>query len=197
MDRQIELGLVRALKQGDEAAFDTIYEAHRSRLFGFLVRLCRDRDVAEELLEETWLRLVSKAHLLADDSRLLPWLLTVARNLFLSHRRSRLLDAERVQELAYVQSLRESGESPFAAAAGSELERQVERALATLPLRYREVLLLVALEGLTPSEAATVCEVTPEAMRQRLSRARGMLARKLEEQGVDTKTNKARSDRDE
>jgi len=193
MDRQIELGLVRALKQGDQAAFDRIYEAHRSRLFGFLVRLCRDRDVAEELLEETWLRLVSRAHLLADDSRLLPWLLTVARNLFLSYRRSRQLDAERVQELAYVQQPRVGRESPFEAAAGGELAGQVEGVLATMPLKYREALLLVALEGLTPAEAAQVCEVSPEAMRQRLSRSRAMLARKLEERGVETRTSKGGS----
>ena len=53
------------------------------------------------------------------------------------------------------------------------------RALASLPLMYREALLLVAIEGLRHSEAADICGVTVEAMRQRVSRARTLLARHL------------------
>ena len=51
--------------------------------------------------------------------------------------------------------------------------------LAELPLAYREALLLVAIEGLKPAEAAQVCGVSGEAMRQRLSRGRAMLAERL------------------
>ena len=70
--------------------------------------------------------------------------------------------------------------SPFEAAAATQLQRRIEVALATLPGRYREALLLVALEGFTPAEAAVVCAVSPEAMRQRLRRARALLAKQLE-----------------
>jgi DNA-directed RNA polymerase specialized sigma24 family protein len=56
---------------------------------------------------------------------------------------------------------------------------RLEAALVALPLQYREALLLVAIEGLTPSEAAQVCGVSGEAMRQRLSRGRTMLAERL------------------
>jgi RNA polymerase sigma-70 factor (ECF subfamily) len=73
------------------------------------------------------------------------------------------------------------GPSPFDRAAASELDRRLEAALDDLPESYREVLLLVGVEGLTPSEAAGVCGVSPEAMRQRLSRARGQLAARLDE----------------
>ena len=72
-------------------------------------------------------------------------------------------------------------ESPFERTAGSELERRIEAALAALPVEAREVLLLVGIEGLTPSEAAAVCGVTPEAMRQRLKRARAELSRRLDD----------------
>ena len=64
-----------------------------------------------------------------------------------------------------------AAESPFDAAAGSELGRRLEGALASLSVEAREVLLLVGVEGMTPSEAAVICGVTPEAMRQRLKRA--------------------------
>ena len=55
------------------------------------------------------------------------------------------------------------------------------QALAGLPVLYREALLLVGVEGLRPAEAAVVCGVSPEAMRQRLSRARALLAERLED----------------
>jgi len=180
VDREIELRLVVRLKAGDPAAFEAIYEAYRPRLFGYLVRLSRRRDVAEDLLEETWLRLVTRCATLADDARLGPWLFTVGRNLYFSWRRSRAVDESRTSELDPAWPAPERGASPFEAAARSELERRVEAALARLPLRDRELLLLVGVEGLTPSEAAGVCGVPAVTLRARLHRAREKLAAEMD-----------------
>src|SRR5262245_37929944 len=92
MDRQCELDLVRRLKAGDRAAFDIVYDEFNARLFNFLARLMRDRSRAEDLLEEPLLRLVANAERLHADTRLGPWLFTVARNLHVSHCRSRMLE---------------------------------------------------------------------------------------------------------
>src|SRR5678816_2256893 len=92
MDRESELQLVGRLRTGDPAAFDAVHEAFNGRLYNFLARLSNRRDVAEDLLEETWLRLVKHAGRLRPDTRLGPWLFTVARNLHVSHIRSRLLE---------------------------------------------------------------------------------------------------------
>ncbi len=180
MEREIELRLVLRLKAGDPAAFEAIYEAYRPRLFGFLARLSRRRDVAEDLLEETWLRLVTRVDTLVDDERLGPWLFTVARNLYFSWRRSRAVDEARTSELDPAWPAPERGDSPFEAAARRELERRVEAALARLSLRDRELLLLVGVEGLTPSEAAGVCGVPAVTLRARLHRAREKLAAEMD-----------------
>ena len=190
MDREIELRLVTRLKAGEPAAFEAIYEAYRPRLFGFLVRLSRRRDVAEDLLEETWLRLVTHSATLTEDARLGPWLFAVARNLYFSWRRSRAVDASRTSELDPAWPAPERGDSPFEAAARAELERRVEAALARLPLRDRELLLLVGVEGLTPSEAAGVCGVPAVTLRARLHRAREKLAAEL---GVDQAVPRAKA----
>src|ERR1700747_3409806 len=92
VDRETELALVARLREGDADAIDDAYAEFNTRLFTFLVRLSRRRDVAEDLLEETWLRLVTHAQRLAADTRLGPWLFTVARNLHVSYIRSRMLE---------------------------------------------------------------------------------------------------------
>ena len=180
MDRDAELELVSRLRAGDTAAFDAIHAMFNTRLFTFLARLARSRDVAEDLLEETWLRLVAQAGRLRADSHLDPWLFTVARNLYVSHCRSRMLEESRMVDLIGLWPTGLRG-SPFEETAASEFERRVEAALARLPVVYREVLLLVAIEGLTPAEAATICGISSDALRQRLSRGRALLARRLDE----------------
>ena len=136
--------------------------------------------MAEDLLQETWIRVATRAATLREDASLGPWLFAVARNLYLSWRRWRLLDAERVSEMMRIQVEFEEAGSPFEQAAASETERALERALAALPLRYREVLLLTVVEGMSQEESALVLELKPEALRKRLSRARRMLAKILE-----------------
>jgi RNA polymerase sigma factor (sigma-70 family) len=179
VDRDSELELVRRLRQGDSEAFDVVYAAFNGRLFGFLARLARSREVAEDLLEETWLRLVEHAERLREDTQFGPWLFTVGRNLYVSYCRSRMLeDAHAADMIGLWPSIPPS--SPFEEAATHELERRLEAVLATMPMIYREVLLLVVVEGLRPSEAAVVCGIGPEALRQRLSRGRALLAQRMD-----------------
>jgi RNA polymerase sigma-70 factor (ECF subfamily) len=181
MEREDERAIVARLRAGDVEAFDDVYDLYRPRVFAFLLRMTRRRTLAEDLLDETWLRLVSHAHTLEAETRLAPWLFTVARNLYWSYRRGLAVEDTYASELLSLWPAPQPWPSPFDLAAATELERRLEIALATLSPQYREVVLLIAHEGLTPSEAAAVCGTTPEALRQRLSRARGALARALDE----------------
>src|SRR5262245_21711025 len=189
VERDTELALVERLRQGDPEAFDDVYAAFNAHLLTFLVRLSRRRDVAEDLLEETWLRLVKHARRLRADTRLGPWLFTVARNLHVSFNRSRMLEDSAAASLIALWPFVSERSSPFEAAAASELERRIERALAAMPGASREVLLLVGVAGLDHSDAADVCGITPEALRQRLHRAREALSKALDR---DTESNALR-----
>lgn len=184
MDRELELALVARLRTGDAAAFDAIHREFDTRLFNFLARLSRRRDVAEDLLEDTWLRFVAHAHRLRADTRLGPWLFTVARNLYVSYCRARLVEDTQATSLIGLWPAGSPRASPFESTASGEALQRIEAALGALPVPYREALLLVGVEGLRPAEAAEVCGITPEAMRQRLSRARALLARRLEAAGA-------------
>ena len=72
MDREVELSLVRRLRDADTDAFDQIYNTFNSLLYNFLARLSGSRDVAEDLVEETWLRLVSASATLDPDTHIAP-----------------------------------------------------------------------------------------------------------------------------
>ncbi len=171
---------VERLRNGDVAAFNAVYAEFHSRLYGFLLRLCRRHEIAVELLQETWLRLAAEAPDLRSDTWLDAWLFTVARNLHRSHARWSILDGSRLEELLQWRKDDRDARTPEAAAAQDQERRRLELALSQLPVKYREALLLVGVEHFEPSEAAQVVGISPEAFRQRLSRGRLLLREKLQ-----------------
>ena len=181
MERECELALVARLKDNDSAAFDEVHARFNTRLFNFLARLSRRRDVAEDLLEETWLRFVDLLPRLHDDTRLGPLLFKIARNLHISYCRSRAIEDQHAPGMIGLWPSGSPGPSPFEATVARETGERLDDALASLPAMYREALLLVGVEELKPADAAAICGISPEAMRQRISRARAMLAKRLDE----------------
>ena len=122
MERSLEVALVDRLRSGDATAFDEIFDSFNPRLFSFLMRMAKNRATAEDLAEETWLRLVSNAENLHADTRLGPWLFTVARNLYFSYCRSRAREHSYTNDLILLwpDSLIRT---PFDMASSSEFER--------------------------------------------------------------------------
>jgi len=177
VDRETELALLRGVHAGDAAAFDAVYSAYNARLFSFLARLTGRREVAEELLEETWVRFVRHADRLEADTQIGAWLFTVARNLHVSYYRTCAAESAAIGSLSLWPA--PGSETPFDVAARTEFEKRVDAALAGLPVTLREALLLVAVDGMQPAEAAGVCGISGDAMRQRIRRARTMLAGRL------------------
>lgn len=169
---------IDALRAGSREAFSKIYAAERDVLYSFLVRLCRDRHLAADLFQNTWLKLARSARSLREDTDVRAWLFTVARNEFRSHRRAQTLDLSRFLAL-------DREHSSFLETAGScesatRLEA-LEAALGQLSDADRELLLLVGADGLDPRQAAQALDISYEALRQRLSRARQRLADRLAE----------------
>jgi len=171
--------LVARLQQGDEAAFREIYAAYRARLFSFLLRLSGRRDLAEDLCQEVWLRMVAGPPILPPGMPLGPWLYRVARNTYISYLRSREQDATRTAEMTAIQFQPSLQPGPWEETAEKDTQEHLRTALAHLPLAYRECLLLVAGVGLTPQQAAEVLALQAATFRKRLSRAREMLAKRM------------------
>ena len=163
-----ERTLVDDLRAGVPGAFDRAYALHHVAIYGFLLRLARRRDVADDLFQETWFRLQRHAPRLLPDTRLLPWLLTVARNLHRSYLRWRVLDMSRFFEDDEATQI----ESPEGSAEVREELSVLEHALGCISHAARELLLLSSLHEVDPREIQQMLSLSPEAYRQRLSRAR-------------------------
>jgi len=180
-----DAALVERLRAGDRGAFRELYGRFSQATFGFLRRLTGRQDAAEDLHQEVWLSIARHATRLATDTDLAAWIFTVARNRFRSSRRrpeaTWLLD----DAAAQAQEAAPPGDDPGC--------RDLERAFASLPEPHREVLLLVAIEGLDIARAAAVLAIRPDAARQRLARARAALAAAVETQSRPTSLGKRMS----
>jgi RNA polymerase sigma factor (sigma-70 family) len=173
-----EQSWVLGLRQGDAAAFDAVFAGYRRRLYSYLVRMTRRRDVAEDLLQETFLRLAQNATKLEPETRLGAWLFTVAHRLVVSWTRAQAVRNQLAGDLPAREAAHDE-RSPLEALADSQAQLALERAFAALPPAYREVALLVGVEGLAPAEVAQILGQKPDAIRQRLARARTQLAEAL------------------
>jgi len=173
-----EADWVAGLRRGEPGAFDAVFAAYRRRIYGYLVRMTRRRDVAEDLLQETFLRLAQHAKRLAGDTKLGAWLFTVAHRLVQSWSRAQAVRAALAGDLPAHEPAG-SERSPLEALADTQTQLALERAFAALAPAYREVALLVGIEGLQPVEVAEILGIRPDAVRQRLARARAQLAEHL------------------
>jgi RNA polymerase sigma-70 factor (ECF subfamily) len=179
-DDRADRELVDRLRRGDASAFDRVYATFHPRVFSFLLRLSGRRDTAEDLAQETWLKLAKAAPALRDDTALAPFLFTVARNAFISHRRWAMLDISRIVTFGLEAVSGATEPTPETHHERALAIALLEAALQQIPLASREVLLLVGVEGMDQEEVARMLGLSYDALRQRLSRARTQLAEKME-----------------
>jgi RNA polymerase sigma-70 factor, ECF subfamily len=178
-----------AYQRGDVAAFAELVARHEKPLWHFLRRIVRDPDSAEDLLQETFLRVVRGASAWQADAKFSSWLYTIARNLCIDHarssqhRRALSLDGHTSADDEAVPRLHEQLAGPDRGAERSALNRelatQLERAIAALPAPQREVFLMrevLQLPFAAIAQTVGASEATVKSrMRYALERLRGEL----------------------
>jgi len=158
-------------KQG-ESAFARLCEELRPDLFRFAFWLARDRQVADDVVQEAMLRAWRSRGSVADTSAVKPWLLTIIRR-----EHARLFERKRFKTVQ-VDELIDS-ESPELAAEEEQETMDVRRAIFALEDDYREPLVLQVLMGFTTEQIAGQLGLTQGAVLTRLFRARQKLRRQL------------------
>jgi RNA polymerase sigma-70 factor (ECF subfamily) len=175
--------LVDRWQAGDLAAFEALIRRHQRRVFGLLLRMLGNVQEAEDVAQETFLNLHRHGHRFRSQSRFSTFLYRVAVNAALNRRRSlgrrrsRREALERRQDAG--EDLPQRPRGPEDAAAGGQIQLQVQRAIATLPPHLRVPLVLFDIEGLPYAEVASVLQVAEGTVKSRIHRARQALRERL------------------
>jgi RNA polymerase sigma factor (sigma-70 family) len=176
--------LVHALRERRPGAFDQLYRAYHGRIWRFLARLAGPG--AEDLFQETWVAAARHVHHLREDTTLLPWLFTIARN---KHRNGlRAWARHSRQRNLLVQAGANAQPSLDDVVDSHRRAAETQAALDSLPVTHREVLLLCVAENLETKAVAEILGCTSAVVRKRLSRARQELSRRMGKCQAERKT---------
>jgi len=158
--------------EGDDAAFDEIFAGLAPRIQAFLCRLCGSADLANDLAQETFLRMHRARGSFAPGHAVVPWAYAIARNCFVSHARSGKVKAGRksvdIADHEIATGLDNNAESAVLARESAEVVKQV---LAGMSVANREAFILLRFEGLSVAAAAQILGATEGAVKLRAFRA--------------------------
>lgn len=178
--------LVRLAQKGDARAVSALYLRHRRKLLNYLYRLTGDRALAEDLTQETFLRVVRHIGGYRPTGSVAGWIFRIAKNLALNSFR----DRKGVQETSIDEPLKEEenegarresviphgGPGPDREAQRKETEQRIQQALLKLPPAFREVLVLCDIQGYAYKDAAEISNCSINTIASRLARARMKMA---------------------
>ncbi|HMB58516.1 MAG TPA: RNA polymerase sigma factor [Xanthomonadales bacterium] len=177
IDHDEDKDLVASAQQGDMAAFESLYRRHRDRIYGLVWRLGGgDHGLAEDLLQEAFVRAWLKLDSFRGESRFSTWLHRLSANVALSDRRIK------VRRARFEGSMDEATERTAIGAkdvhAGDRAD--LEKSIARLPERARTVLILFDIEGYGHAEIAKMTGMAEGSSKAQLHRARKLLREDLE-----------------
>jgi RNA polymerase sigma-70 factor, ECF subfamily len=188
-----ELQLAKELMAGHPDAFDRFVDLYNAKVFRYSFTMCGQREDAEEVAQETLMKVFESLGQLREPERLKPWVFRIAKNACLMKRRRSLFAPKRELSLdALKPSKSGDGEGarleiadwsalPDDIASNGELKRALNRAVEQLPDIYKAVFLLRDVEELSTEDAAGVLGVSEDVVKTRLHRARLALRKSLDE----------------
>lgn len=161
---------MRAYRDGDAGAFETLYARHRGALYRFVLRSLPDRGAAEELFQEAWIRVIEARARYVPSAKFRTWLYTIAHNLLVDHwRRKGLTLVELTEEQGA------AADDPARRAQARESLARLLQAIEGLPPAQREAFLLHQEAGLSVAEIAAATGSNEEAAKSRLRYAMARL----------------------
>src|SRR5688572_10268 len=143
-----------------QAQFDALVRATSAELYRFAYWLCRDHALAQDLVQETFMRAWRALDDLREHAAAKPWLVTILRREHARLYERKRHDTEEIDERT--SELPDARDLPTPERAGEDAI--IRGAMATLPIKYREPLLLQVLGGLSCEEIATELKLTPQAV---------------------------------
>ena len=181
MDAISDDELIAMYRTGDADAFDVLFDRHYRSVYSFALYMLSDRGRAEDILQETFLAVARTAKRYEPKGCFRTWLMRIVRNRCLN-----CLEAERVRRDALAGAAAGGAErapsdpTPEQCAQARELSDRLGRCIADLPDRQREAIVLLAFEKMSYQQIAETLDLPVNTVKTLIHRARGGLARALE-----------------
>ena len=181
--------LMLRYRDGDMAAFETLYEKHKGPLFRFLLRHTDNQQFAEDVFQEVWAKIIKSRNNYRSAAKFTTYMYRIARNSTIDHyRRSGRQPALLQEHNEHATELAAPGDDPVTAAEHRDLQRSLTTALNSLPEEQREVFLLREESGFTLAEISEITATGTETVKSRLRYALAKIRRCIppaDMQGVD------------
>jgi RNA polymerase sigma-70 factor (ECF subfamily) len=184
-----DVEILTEVASGDLDAYGKIVSRYNGRLYNFIFRFVGDRETAEDIVQETFLRAFRKRKEYRAIANFSTWLFTIAGNLAKSElrrrKRWRLFSLDRDEESETGIDLPDESLRPDRVAESSMADDQIQEAIVSLPENYRQVILLRDVEGMAYQEIAEIIDCPVGTVKSRVNRARLKLQQKLRQEGRD------------
>lgn len=185
--RQENLAIAARLKHQEAGLLDELIVRYQHRLLRYLLFLTSSRELAEDLFQEVWMRVLMRGAQFNGKARFDTWLFTIARNLVIDYRRKRtltsldeLFDGANEDDRSFSFEIMDEQPTPFDRMASSEDRERIAEALLELDTVYREVLVLRFHEDLSLQEIAGVTRAPLSTVKSRLYRGLAALKPRLQ-----------------
>ncbi|MDR3774602.1 MAG: sigma-70 family RNA polymerase sigma factor [Terracidiphilus sp.] len=185
--RQESLAVAQGLKRQDVGLLDTLIVRYQHRLLRYLLYLTSNREMAEDLFQEVWMRVMVRGAQFNGQARFETWLFTIARNLVIDLKRKRtmasldeLFEGKSEDDRPMSFEVADGEPTPFDRLANLEDRERIARALLELDTLHREVLVLRFHEELSLEEIAKVTRAPLSTVKSRLYRGLAAIKPKLE-----------------
>lgn len=163
---------------GDKEAMQPFVESFQRKIFNYTWLMCGQREDAEEVAQDTLLKVFENWDQLRSPEQVKPWVFRIARNCCLMKRRHSVFAPTAEVPIEDV-AIEAHGEAADDRVIRKELNAELERALRSIPETYRAVVLLRDAEEMSTAETAALLDISEDNVKQRLHRGRAMLRKLL------------------
>lgn len=180
---QADAELIRACLSGDQPAWETLIRRYQSRVFNVTYHMTQDHERASDLAQEAFIQILSSLPRFRGEAALSTWIHGLTMRVCLHHlRRERRRQMDSWEELGPRRFEPETADGrPHEVAAQTHVQRVVQAAIAELPLKFRAVMVLHGLGGMTYEETAEALRLPVNTVKTRVHRAKAKLKLRLEQ----------------
>ncbi|MCK5057868.1 MAG: sigma-70 family RNA polymerase sigma factor [Candidatus Aminicenantes bacterium] len=181
--------LIKKILEGKKSSFEELMKKYNKKIFGFIFRMVRDEEIAIELTQDFFIKIFKILAKYNFEYKFSTWAYRICYNLVIDYVRKNQayidsLDDDSVSQKQMLKSENYVAEDGFDKLAKEELKEYIWEVVDTIPVKYRELILLRYLQGLKYDEIASITELPVGTVKNRIFKAKEILKTEIENDGM-------------